>query len=348
MHKNSSKILQTVSSMQTLRRSRETTKLRGGPSRRRLVSGRILMALGLLVGSGVAFFAVDAKVSAAACPAPGSDLGTDTITINVPATATYTVWTRMKAPDTSHNTVNLEIDGNNCYNVGGGSFTATSWASGSGNWIKYQNGAEANVISLQLTQGNHTLKYIGTQAGVEIDRVILSSDASCTPTGTGTNCQSGDSTPPTVTLVAPTNGQSITGNVTLKATATDASGIAKVEFLVGGTVVNGTGDTTSPYEHNWNSASVANGPHGVTARATDTAGNTSTSTVATITVGNTGGGGGPARGDLNNSGKVDLTDLSILLSNWNKTGVTPDKGDVNSSGKVDLTDLSKLLSNWGT
>lgn len=47
--------------------------------------------------------------------------------------------------------------------------------------------------------------------------------------------------------------------------------------------------------------------------------------------------------DLNKDGKVNITDLSILLSNWGKAGT----GDLNGDGKVNITDLSILLSHWG-
>jgi hypothetical protein len=49
-------------------------------------------------------------------------------------------------------------------------------------------------------------------------------------------------------------------------------------------------------------------------------------------------------GDLNNDSKVDLTDLSFLLTNWNSTN---SDADVNADGRVTLADLSVLLSNWG-
>lgn len=52
-------------------------------------------------------------------------------------------------------------------------------------------------------------------------------------------------------------------------------------------------------------------------------------------------------GDINCDNSVALTDLSILLSNWNLTAPTNPKADINNSGRVDLTDLSILLSNWG-
>ncbi|HUP26179.1 MAG TPA: dockerin type I domain-containing protein [Candidatus Limnocylindrales bacterium] len=50
-------------------------------------------------------------------------------------------------------------------------------------------------------------------------------------------------------------------------------------------------------------------------------------------------------GDLNNDNKVNIFDLSILLSHWNTNNRT---GDLNNSGKVDIIDLSILLSKYGT
>lgn len=50
--------------------------------------------------------------------------------------------------------------------------------------------------------------------------------------------------------------------------------------------------------------------------------------------------------DINGDGKVNITDLSTLLTNYNKTG-SDVKGDVNGDGKVNITDLSMLLSAFG-
>lgn len=50
-------------------------------------------------------------------------------------------------------------------------------------------------------------------------------------------------------------------------------------------------------------------------------------------------------GDANGDNLVNLTDLSILLSNWNST--TFSNADFNNDGRVGITDLSILLSNWG-
>jgi subtilisin family serine protease len=96
-----------------------------------------------------------------------------------------------------------------------------------------------------------------------------------------------DTTPPTVSLTSPAAGATVSGTaVTLSATASDNVAVAKVEFLVDGTVV-GT-DTSSPYSISWNSTTVANGSHSFTARATDTAGNATTSAAVTATVSNAG------------------------------------------------------------
>ena len=50
-------------------------------------------------------------------------------------------------------------------------------------------------------------------------------------------------------------------------------------------------------------------------------------------------------GDLDGDGDRDLTDLSVLLSNFGiGTGAQPEDGDMNGDGDVDLTDLSTFLS----
>jgi hypothetical protein len=51
--------------------------------------------------------------------------------------------------------------------------------------------------------------------------------------------------------------------------------------------------------------------------------------------------------DLNADGKVDVIDLSTLLTNFGKTG-TGIKGDINQDSVVNVTDLSVILSKWGT
>ncbi|MFP2904046.1 PHB depolymerase family esterase [Pyxidicoccus sp. 3LFB2] len=96
----------------------------------------------------------------------------------------------------------------------------------------------------------------------------------------------GDTTPPTVNVTGPANGATVTGTVTLTASASDAVGVARVEFLVDGSPV-GT-DSVAPYELAWNSASVSNGAHTLGARAFDAAGNQATDSDTGVTVSNNG------------------------------------------------------------
>ena len=49
-------------------------------------------------------------------------------------------------------------------------------------------------------------------------------------------------------------------------------------------------------------------------------------------------------GDINHDAKVNVFDLSTLLTNWAKTGTNT--SDINSDGVVNVFDLSILLSNW--
>ncbi|MFP2930549.1 M20/M25/M40 family metallo-hydrolase [Pyxidicoccus sp. 3LG] len=93
-----------------------------------------------------------------------------------------------------------------------------------------------------------------------------------------------DNTPPEVALTSPTSGATVTGSVSITATATDASGISRVEFLVDG-VVRST-DNVSPYSFSWDTGAASNGAHTLEARAYDTVNNPQTSAPVAVTVNN--------------------------------------------------------------
>ena len=85
-----------------------------------------------------------------------------------------------------------------------------------------------------------------------------------------------DSTPPTVSLTAPAQGATLSGTVTVSATAADNVGVAGVTFLLDGAAI-GSEDVTAPYSVSWNTTTATNGSHSLTARARDGAGNQTTS-----------------------------------------------------------------------
>jgi thermitase len=93
-----------------------------------------------------------------------------------------------------------------------------------------------------------------------------------------------DTTPPTVSLTAPAAGATVSGSVTLNASATDNVGVTKVEFYVGSTLL--ATSTAAPYTTSWNTLAIPNGSYTLTAKAYDAAQNVGTSTAVTVTVNN--------------------------------------------------------------
>ncbi len=123
-------------------------------------------------------------------------------------------------------------------------------------------------------------------------RATDNSGASTTSTGVNISVNSPANQPPTVSISSPANGATFTApaNITVNASASDSDGtVAQVQFFANSTSL-GT-DTTAPYSVSWNS--VPAGSYTLTARATDNAGATTTSTGINITVNPAGGGQSP-------------------------------------------------------
>ncbi|GAB2875484.1 hypothetical protein GCM10027277_50900 [Pseudoduganella ginsengisoli] len=89
-----------------------------------------------------------------------------------------------------------------------------------------------------------------------------------------------DTTPPTVS--ASSSGTS--GTITLSASASDNVGVTNVEFYVDGALKGSA--STAPYSLAFNSTTVANGSHTLTAKAYDAAGNSTTSAGVAFSVNN--------------------------------------------------------------
>lgn len=94
-----------------------------------------------------------------------------------------------------------------------------------------------------------------------------------------------DTTPPTVFLTAPSSGSTVSGTITVSATASDNVGVAGVQFKLDGANL-ASEDISSPYSVSWNTTSASNGSHTLTATARDSAGNSATSASVTVTVSN--------------------------------------------------------------
>ena len=113
-----------------------------------------------------------------------------------------------------------------------------------------------------------------------------------------------DTIAPSVSITAPGGGTTVFGTIPFRASADDDTGVAAVTFFVDGVQID-VPDTISPYAVNWNTTTVADGPHTLTAAARDAAGNTTTSAPVTVTVANA------APPALATATRIENTDLGI-------------------------------------
>jgi hypothetical protein len=144
--------------------------------------------------------------------------------------------------------------------------------------------------STKVSSGSHTLSAVARDAAGN----STSTSRSVTVSNT---TASGDTTPPSVSFSSPAAGATVSGLVSIAASASDNVGVVGVQFKLDGTNL-GSEDTSSPYGVSWDSTRVANGSHTLSTVARDAAGNTASAsrsvTVSNSTGGGGGGGGGPA------------------------------------------------------
>jgi hypothetical protein len=134
--------------------------------------------------------------------------------------------------------------------------------------------------------GARAIALARREDGSFIDKILLTTDAAFTPTGEGPpETRQGAPGLPTVTVTAPTAGQTFAtgGNINLAATAAGQSGldITRVQFTANGNVIGES--TTSPFTLTW--SNVTAGVYGIRATAFDEIGQSTTSSSVVITVG---------------------------------------------------------------
>ncbi|HEX8762447.1 MAG TPA: Ig-like domain-containing protein [Candidatus Saccharimonadales bacterium] len=206
---------------------------------------------------------------------------------------------------------------------------------------------------------SHSQNLTGLTSGTQYHYRVKSKDASGNLTTSGDytfTTTASDGVAPTVSLTSPTGG-TVNGTVNFAATASDNVGVVGVQFKVDG-VNAGTEDTSSPYGVSWNSASVANGSHTITAVARDAAGNTTTSSGVVVNVSNSVSGGLVASYSFNEGTGTTVADGSgtgnsgsIFQAAWYAAGKfgkalsfdgSNDYVSVNDSASLDLTNKMTL------
>ncbi len=116
-------------------------------------------------------------------------------------------------------------------------------------------------------------------------------DAGNVTTSSGVPVTVDNSAGPTASLTSPAAGATVSGTVTVSASAAPPTGetIGRVEFYFDGILF--ATDTSSPYSGSWNTLDMLNtafdGSHALYAKSYDSSGNVSTSASRTVTVANT-------------------------------------------------------------
>lgn len=178
--------------------------------------------------------------------------------------------------------INIEVVDTNRMPPAGATFTCSGApGAGTGNPAVVANDAVNTDISMAFdSAAGKAYVFYTSQGGLQLPNCTL---AGGPPP---------DTQPPAVSITSPGSGATVSGTaVTLSASASDNVGVVGVQFKVDGINV-GAEDTSAPYSISWNSTTVANGSHTITAVARDAAGNSTTSAGVTVNVSNGGGGGG--------------------------------------------------------
>lgn len=100
-----------------------------------------------------------------------------------------------------------------------------------------------------------------------------------TPTPAPAGTPSGDTQAPTVTITSPANGSTISGRVSINATASDNVGVVKMEIYIDDVLIASLNNASISYFWNTNPKKVVSGTHKIEVRARDLAGNIGTSQV---------------------------------------------------------------------
>jgi glutamine amidotransferase PdxT len=146
-------------------------------------------------------------------------------------------------------------------------------------------GSEDTVAPYTISWNTTTVSN-GTHSITALARDAAGNQKTSTAVSVTVNNATGDTTPPSVSISAPAAGASVNGaSVTVSANASDNGSISGVQFKLNGANV-GSEDTVAPYSISWNTTTVFNGTHSITAVARDAAGNQKTSAAVSVTVNN--------------------------------------------------------------
>jgi YD repeat-containing protein len=152
---------------------------------------------------------------------------------------------------------------------------------------------------------------------------------------------------PAVSVSSPAPGAMARGSsVTLAAAAASDGLLSQVQFFVDGAPVGSA--SQAPWQVTWNSASVANGSHTITAQATDSAGNGTTSAGVSVNVDNFAAPTTAITSPANNATGLTKT-VSVTTSNTVASGLSISSVELYVDGALYATSTASPWSfSWNT
>jgi hypothetical protein len=156
---------------------------------------------------------------------------------------------------------------------------------------KYENSAWSVPVLAGFNYQTYNVASGEREPGVLISRADQPIVAFRTPDQkihtldlTNLSVAAGDTVAPTTAITSPAPGATLSGTVTVSATATDNVAVTQIELLLDGTVALTM--TSAPYAMTWDTTQTSNGPHTLQTKAYDGAGNVSLSVPIAIAVNN--------------------------------------------------------------
>jgi len=120
-----------------------------------------------------------------------------------------------------------------------------------------------------VSNGSHTLAVKAYDGAGNVGSASLQVNVN--------NASPADTTPPTVAITSPANGSTVTGKVTIVASANDTGGVKTVYIYIDD--VLRVSDAVAPYSYVWDTKKSGRGAHIVTATAVDNAGNSASASI---------------------------------------------------------------------
>ena len=212
---------------------------------------------------------------------------------NKTTSATVTVTVSNSSADTTPPTVSMTAPANGA--TVSGSVTVSANASDNVGVAGVQFQLDGANLGAEDTTSPYSITWDTTAASngsytlTAVARDAAGNRTTSAPVTVIVSNSSGDTTPPTVSMTAPTNGSTVSGSITVSANASDNVAVAGVQFQLNGANL-GAEDTVAPYSITWDTTTVANGSYTLDAIARDSSGNRTTSASVTVTVSNSSGG----------------------------------------------------------